>query len=331
MDSNARKTFWDVLNQCRDSNPETCQKLCNSFKLPKYLYRFRSVSESSLSQLQDNKLFFSSADYYDDPFDTYFHINIKQLKPLYDNMKKQLSESTLQSQMVVEQLAQQTGIDAKKIFSGLESSELNFDQAALNLEAVRSMIRKSLFSICFCEDALNETLWLKYANNHKGFVIEYEINNPETIICGTQDKCNQCPAKTRPAIYPVYYAEERESKYDATRYAMALYLANNPQFLNNPIIMQVLQQNIAFEAERISLIKKKCHEHDQEWRMIRPFMHPERTYIMMKPSKVILGLHMPEYEKRLVTSAAQIAGVNQIYEVYIDDNDELNGRPRKEG
>ena len=69
---------------------------------------------------------------------------------------------------------------------------------------------------------------------------------------------------------------------------------------------------------------KKCHEYDQEWRMIRPTMSLDRTCIKMKPNKVILGLRMPEYEKRLVISAAKVAGINNIEELYINDSDLLD-------
>ena len=58
--------------------------------------------------------------------------------------------------------------------------------------------------------------------------------------------------------------------------------------------------------------------------MIRPTMSLDRTYIKMKPNKVILGLRMPEYEKRLVISAAKVAGINNIEELYINDSDLLD-------
>ena len=83
---------------------------------------------------------------------------------------------------------------------------------------------------------------------------------------------------------------------------------------------------VIWEAERVSLIKKKCHEYDKEWRMIRPSMMPDRTCIKMKPNKVILGLRMPEYERKLVMSAANVAGICEIEELYIDDTDQLSSR-----
>ena len=75
MDTIGRKAFWDELYRIRDNTPERLQALLATIKTPKKLCRFRSVSENSLLQLQENKLYCSSADYYDDPFDTFIHFD----------------------------------------------------------------------------------------------------------------------------------------------------------------------------------------------------------------------------------------------------------------
>ena len=51
------------------------------------LCRFRSVNKNTLQQLQDNKLFFSSADRYDDPFDTYFYIDYAKIRKIIITFK----------------------------------------------------------------------------------------------------------------------------------------------------------------------------------------------------------------------------------------------------
>ena len=42
--------------------------------------------------------------------------------------------------------------------------------------------------------------------------------------------------------------------------------------------------------------------------------------------KNILGLRMPEYEKLMVISAAKVAGISNIEELYINDSDQLDTR-----
>ena len=187
------------------------------------------------------------------------------------------------------------------------------------VKQVRTIIQKNLFSICFCENELNETLWLKYANNYRGFALVYNMKDENTFLCGREDVCKNCRSLIeRPSIYPVYYTEDA---YDATQFALACLLWGEQV---PPRIAELSYKTVMWEAERVSLIKKKCHEYDQEWRMIRPTMTPERTCIKMKPNKIILGLRMPEYERLMVISAAKVAGISNIEELYINDSDQLD-------
>lgn len=43
---------------------------------PKYLYRYRPASLKAIEALRTNRLYFSTANYYDDPFDTFINIDL---------------------------------------------------------------------------------------------------------------------------------------------------------------------------------------------------------------------------------------------------------------
>ena len=147
------------------------------------------------------------------------------------------------------------------------------------------------------------------------------MKDENTFLCGRDDVCKNCRSLIeRPPIYPVYYTEDA---YDATQFALACLLWGEQV---PPQVLELSYKSVMWEAERVSLIKKKCHEYDQEWRMIRPSMAPERTCIKMKPNNIILGLRMPEYEKMLVISAAKVAGIGHVEELYINDSDMLDTR-----
>lgn len=75
-----RKLFWDTLSELHDSSQESWDKIKAVYKPPTVLCRFRSVNQNTLQQLQENKVYFSSADYYDDPFDTYFCMNHAEIR-----------------------------------------------------------------------------------------------------------------------------------------------------------------------------------------------------------------------------------------------------------
>ncbi|MCR5324848.1 MAG: DUF2971 domain-containing protein [Lachnospiraceae bacterium] len=318
MNSIERKKFWDALCNIYDNTYEHIQGLVATINTPEYLCRFRTVSESTLLQLQENKLYYSSADYYDDPFDTFIHVDYASIKAMYNSIKNLLDSENPNFINGLKGLENLIGISAEQMLNNLEEHSWNILDFPEHINQIRTIIQKNLFSICFCEDALNETLWLKYANNYKGFALVYDVKNDNTYLCGKEDTCNKCRSMAeKPSLYPVYYTEDT---FDATKFALAcmLWREKIPK-----AVFEFTAKAVMWDAERISLIKKKCHEYDQEWRMIRPTMLSERSYIKMKPYKVILGLRMPDYEKMLVVSAAKIAGINSIEELYINELDQL--------
>ena len=319
MNSSERKTFWDTLCSIRDNTPDHLQALLATINTPEYLCRFRPVSESSLLQLQENKLYYSSADHYDDPFDTFIHVDFPRVKALYDLLKSFLDTGNPDLRNILMVLEPVIGMSAEQFINNLKDHPLDLSIFPERIRQIRTIIQKNLFSICFCEDAMNETLWLKYANNYRGFALIYDVKDDSSFLCGKEKMCENCRSLIeKPSVYPVYYTEDA---YDATQFALACMLWGEQVPRQ---IVELSSKAVIWEAERVSLIKKKCHEYDQEWRMIRPTMSLDRTCIKMKPNKVILGLRMPEYEKRLVISAAKVAGINNIEELYINDSDLLD-------
>lgn len=267
--------------------------------------------------MRENRLFFSSAEYYDDPFDTFVHVDITRVRALRDYLLMLVNSDAQGLLDFLKVLESFTGISAEQFLKILKENPLDLSRFPDQIQQVRLLIQKNLFSICFCENAFNETLWIKYADNYKGYALVYNMRGEVRFSKGEEvfNNCHSIIEKT--FIYPVYYTEEA---YDATRFALfwLLQRCQVPQ-----LFLDLGYKMIIWEAERISLIKKKCHEYDQEWRMIRPSMKPERTSIIAKPDKIIVGLRMPENEKMMVISAARAAGINDIEELYINDEDQL--------
>lgn len=86
MNDEERKVFWGTLCSLKGTNQKEDVDLLNKVILyPKYIYRFRTVNERTLNALRENKLYFSTSNYYDDPFDTFININIKEIQNVLDN------------------------------------------------------------------------------------------------------------------------------------------------------------------------------------------------------------------------------------------------------
>ena len=83
MDKEMRQKFWDTLCSFEEKEPASdMKKLSETIKYPKFLYRYRAVSNNTIVALQENKVYFSSADSYDDPFDTYLRIDWNKIKSM---------------------------------------------------------------------------------------------------------------------------------------------------------------------------------------------------------------------------------------------------------
>lgn len=336
MDIEERKIFWETLCSLdgMDLKKDT-DLLRKTIRYPKHIYRYREVNKRTLDALRENKLYYSTSDYYDDPFDTFIHVDIKELKDFLDRAP-QLIRCNSQVESLVEYILSkwlkvQVDDAQKKVLIGqLENMLPNPNFQGTMLEYVRNIrneIKKDTWSVCFSEDGLNESLWLKYANQHKGFAVAYDLENNDNMLCGKQMECNNCRMnKSEINLFPIYYSDK---KYLATQFAQFLLtfkvIGNN---MNEELSRKITEDmgNQIWEKEKITLIKKLCHMYDKEWRMIAPMSFDEGP-VMMKwiPDAVILGLSMEKSAEAQVIGTAYQAGIKKIYKCYINDEGDLDG------
>ena len=145
MDNKGREKFWNVLKDLHNNDEASMNMLTEASKRPETLCRFRPVSEHSLQQLQENKLFFSSSDHYDDPFDTYFYTDIDQMVPVYEEMRKDLLEGNTAFADKLRQIAKLTGQTPEIFISMLSNGALDFAQLKGQLMMVRNSLQRRLF------------------------------------------------------------------------------------------------------------------------------------------------------------------------------------------
>ena len=270
-----RLEFWDVLLKMK--NDDDLEKLNEKIIFPDKFYRYRYVSIRNLNAIAENKLYFSTSNYYDDPFDTFIYVDYKKLK-----------ESTGKS---IEELKE-----------------------------VRDIMRGNFWSICFTEKCSNEYLWLKYADSHKGIVLEYE---PETLKRKTEDSIFS-------HIYPVAYSDV---PYDATNFTkFVLYMLSVEIEKFDSKCDEILDSGLyTWDMERILLNKKMIHNYDEEWRLIWGnsciLEDNKQPTIKIKPTKIILGLKISDDDKKAVLMAAEKAKIKSIEQMTIDDNDKFVAKP----
>ena len=327
MNNAQRLDFWKTLRSLNGKNTENdCALLKEKIIFPRHLYRYRAVNDQNLEAVSHNRLFFSSANYFDDPFDTFLYINIPKILNEFDanfandaglsKLSKGLTDlaSFIGGQFSADFLA--TISDPQKLKASYDNGLQNwFYNYILNL---RTAIRNDTWSICFSEDGFNETLWLKYADCYRGFSLEYDLADEESFHCGKFDKCQQCEIpKAALSLYPMVYSDE---PYDATSYAKYIMFKELSTRVNTPLPQSLSEEigSAVWERERTTLIKKTCHEPDQEWRMIIGCSMQPPIMLEWVPSGIILGLRTSPNDQKRIIDAAKQAGIKHIYQSYIN-------------
>lgn len=299
MNNKVRKMFWDELNKPFGKiNFEPFGK----YK-PKYLYRYRSFNENSISALMLNRLYFSTPNHYDDPFDTLIHVD-------FDAIENEINQAFNPNNKdnLLKEIKNFTNTDSMESVKGLVSSFVTDFYSQLNYIA-----KADIYSACFGEEALNENLWLKYADSHKGFVIEYKVESFNiknmVMVDGKRD------SKAQMFMYPIYYSTK---PYDATKYYKSLVVLAAAKRLNlNQDYVQKILEESTLERHRICLIKRKCHSYDKEWRILaESSISSTPNYLTIKPSAIILGLKMSKENKEVLIALCKKLGID-VYETYI--------------
>lgn len=330
MNNKEREKFWKTLCSLKGVNiPEDEKILSETIIYPSKIYRYRPVSKRTLDALKNNELFFSTSNYYDDPFDTFINVRIKDICVTLGKISNANTEDLERVVSMIVNEMEESGVELSKFVEQLKKATGNSDfENSLEtfFRNIRNEIKKDTFSICFTESPFNESLWLKYAEQHKGFVLEYDLSDEEKLLCGKKEECGVCYInKCAKSLYPVYYSKKT---YDATMFAqfIALCKIGIVNYNENKLAQYYMSKfgNPIWEREKITLIKKKCHKYDQEWRMILSQPMSQPVSIKWIPSAIYLGLNMNSQDMDLVMTIAKIAGVDKIYKCHITDDGQLN-------
>ena len=335
MTNEERKRFWEALRSLPLENASTDNErtlLKEALSFPPAIYRYRKVSEKTLNALENNRLFFSTADYYDDPFDTYINID-------YDLIRSQIDAGLANPEDFIAEFKERwatTGLPLpdegilgafkRTLYENIDQYKQSFFQFLQ--QDVQVAFQQRIWSVCFCESPLNPSMWIKYGAESHGFCLMYSLKEPDLtrLKCGSDPICEKCNVKQYGLeLFPIFYSEE---KYDATPTAYeivqgyALCLIKGIQ----PLSVKEFAQWWDFSRwalEKVALIKSIHHEHDEEWRLLFTGHTTNRIQCEWVPSAVILGLRMSDEDKTNVKAAAKKAGIPKCYSVIINLKNEL--------
>lgn len=263
--------------------------------LPNSLYKYRSCNIRNIEALSRNVTYGVPVSYMNDPMDGLVYIDknkiiadakfglsrgfvefVKSTKCLPSSMDIYLDDDKRES--ILNAILNSSEEDIAAIITQNQQSEeelIAFIDKFID-DQIRELRDVSLIS-SFSETQYDNSMWAYYADNHSGFVIEYEPKSTRFDLCYNCSRYNpeKCKQRTvRGILYPVIYQSERTDAtiwLDAKLGELILKCTGLSDKVYNPDILFY---------DRICLIKDKKWAHEKEWRVV---CYPEKQCETGKP------------------------------------------------
>lgn len=210
---------------------------------PSHLYKYQCVTQYSMSSLANQTVWLSSPASFNDPFDCAINLDQKKLKESVAHAVGALGENV-------------------ELKDSLDVPSAAYESAYRQLrEGLRATMQK-IGVLCLSETPSEILMWSHYANYHKGFCIEYRV-----------DETSVLSRTARPVRYTDIYP--------------SLSLKNLPSDAEENFI------------DVCVYTKAKQWSYEREWRAIMP--SGEKLYHAPAPiSAIIFGARMPDDHKRAI-------------------------------
>lgn len=126
------------------------------------VYRYRKISDYSIAELMDDEIVGSTADLMNDPYDCRFYYNVKIFNEFLDtnNIKMEIQDTYCNGNCTADFFIN------------------------CIIDKIKDIILKSFYIVCLSKYNNKEIMWSHYADNGKGFVLEYD---KDTIISKMED------------------------------------------------------------------------------------------------------------------------------------------------
>ncbi len=231
--------------------------------MPQKLYKYQPVNLYSLQNLTRRQLYFSKPENLNDPYDcdppfeiAKTHRTQKNIKLLFDKIRSYEIERGWIDRSRFDQLYLTNG-----------KPDNRFRRKYIdNIKSIKAQISEKVGVTCFSKRPDNFLLWSYYADNHKGFCVEFDINALLYQYPGTKLYRVSYPKTVRP-----------------TRFSI-LEIVSNPNLL-----------------EKILTRKSNIWKHEQEWRLFcRTGGNEPIGYDPKTVTKIYFGYKMPYEHKEII-------------------------------
>jgi len=241
--------------------------------MPKHIYRYQPDIDNRRESLASDKVWLCSPDKYNDPYDCEFTISDVSVEA---EAHKRLEKSF-------------TGTNPELLAIGRSKASQVVSQKLSEIKQWKQLCKVC----CFNEDPTSMLMWGHYADNHRGFCIEYDLASPKA-------------AQFRHKLYPVVYSDE---PYDLTAWAKSLVNGSSSGAFNphGPILALVH--------------KFKGWEYEREWRVLEVSNDVKADYdwSVPTPTRVFVGSKMEMANKQAFRAICQPKGI-EVLDMHRADN-----------
>ncbi len=313
--------------------------------VPNKLYKFRECTENNLDAFEKDEIWLSKASKFNDMHDSLLFFDkteiLEQAKRIVspENLRV-IFQSLKQPKALLKQFdflnpdmqtAIENGLNAldEQTFSNLILQFIpNLD---IFLEAcfgqLKHQIRNQIKMACVSMNIKSPLMWAHYANNHKGFAIEYDFRGNAISQCSNCQN-HSCSNIKNAVIYPVIYSDKR---FDATQYGK-WYIEQYMKMCFGIMTDSVFYDEFLFT--KASLYKSNDWKYEDEWRIIcstpNQIMEQKECYaIKKKPVAIFFGSQISDIYRKILTGIADEKGIAK-YQMYVEDYSlkyELNYKP----
>jgi hypothetical protein len=137
------------------------------------IYKYRSLENETLTErtwdiLNNNRVYLSSADQFNDPFELDFNFSFNA--PLSKKKEFHKKENRTFFNKI------------KPLTPKFQRHKIEKWEETLDVESAKEEIKNTFRFCCFSKDPLNINQWTHYANGHRGICVEIEVTQNESML-----------------------------------------------------------------------------------------------------------------------------------------------------
>ena len=300
---------------------------------PQSLFRIRRFTDNTVDALKNDKLFFTRADFFNDPYDCLLYFDEDKLR---ESVESQISETQLQRylratgiQYPVNETIKNEG-DLLQLFRD-DKSEFMKDVEQI-FSVITDKLQKGTYIACLGETVKSPVMWSHYSDNHKGFAIEYQFE-PEFFYPKPHFPVNdEFDGYGWRSLLPVYYSKYRTDGTQLAEWYCLCEMRKKFSPANKQGDVSFFLPDMLLKT-KLSLEKAEAWAYEREWRLILTHEWPNdigspRVHIQKKAAGIYLGARMEEGNKLQLIHIAKEKEI-PVYEMYIDHSSreyEMNWR-----